>query len=373
MFLKEEIKYLNVARGILISLVVIGHIQIPDFISRFIYLFHIAALFYISGYFSKIDISSFRACCLSCLKRVGRLYFYYLKYEILFLLFKNLFFKVGLYSNGVEYGGKIIQEDSVVDFVKNVGLIIIGMGREVMASAFWYFISLIFAIIFFSLIRYFSVKQRLLKSNYFELMTVFVLFLGGCACNYWDVYLPRLAPAMTLILPFYWGYLQATNKTNITFENIYVLIFSVLILVVLSRYGSISMNANSFPDPIFFFLSTFCGVYFTNGISKWIEKYMVRFSRYFRYIGKRSLAIMIFHILSFKMVFLMQYLCGESTFKNMSQLLGNPEGSLVWFILFLLAGLYLSIFLFFCTEKLFSIIGEVLNKVFRVTKRGDCL
>jgi hypothetical protein len=46
---------------------------------------------------------------------------------------------------------------------------------------------------------------------------------------------------------------------------------------------------------------------------------------------------------------------------------------LVWFILFLLAGLYLSIFLFFCTEKLFSIIGEVLNKVFRVTKRGDSL
>lgn len=365
--MKEEIKYLNVARGILISLVVIGHIEVPTYLSRFIYLFHIAALFFISGYFSSVDTTSIKNCCLNCLKRVSKLYIYYLKYELLFLIFKNFFLSIGFYSQHVEYGGKYIQPDTISDFIANIVLIFCGMGREVMASAFWYFISLIFAIIIFTVIRYISDHQKRVNSFYFELISVFVVFIMGCACNFWDIYLPRLAPALTLILPFYWGYLQATKKIEVRFDNPIILFLSFIALVLLSNYGSISMNANMFPNPIFFILATFCGIYMVIGLSKLIDNYLNRVSQIIRYIGKRSVAIMIFHIFSFKLIFLLQYVAGEIPYSAISQNLGNPNGSFIWFVLFFLSGIYFSILLFNGIEKMLSLLWDVKKKLFKTT------
>lgn len=356
---------MNVARGILISLVVIGHIEIPTNISRFIYLFHIAALFFISGYFSTVDVTSWRTSCVSCLKRVGKLYLYYLTYEVLFLLFKNLFFKLGFYAEGVVYGGKMIHPDTWCDLAINFALIVIGMGREVMASAFWYFISLIFTIVIFTSIRFVVVRQSLIKPERLELLLIFFVFSLGCVCNHWNIYLPRIAPACTLILPFYWGYLQAEGRMNLKFNNLIVLLLSFIGLVILSNYGSISMNANMFPNPLFFVLATFCGIYMTIATSKLIEVHCGFITDVFRYIGKSSVAVMIFHIFSFKMVFLLQYLMGEIPYSAVSQLLGNPNGSILWFLLFLLSGIYFSIFLFRGVEKLLSVLGTQIKNVLR--------
>lgn len=358
------------ARGILISLVVIGHIEIPTFLSRFIYLFHIAALFFLSGYFSSIDVTSFRSLVSSCAKRVGKLYFFYLKYELLFLLLKNLFFKWGFYAEGVDYGGKFIRPDSFIDFMLNSGLIVVGMGREVMASAFWYFISLIFAILIFAIIRFLSVRQKLFEIKYFEGVAILLTFFLGCICNYVGIYLPRLAPALTLILPFYWGYLQSIGRISIQFNHPLLFLLSLLSLVGLSQFGSISMNANLFPNPPFFLVASFCGIYMIITLAKWIDGYCERLSQLFRYIGRRSVAVMIFHIFSFKLIFLLQSFFCQLPIENASQLLGNPEGSFFWFFLFLLAGIYLSIFILYCTEKLFSIFDSYWKKIEIFANKG---
>jgi hypothetical protein len=272
---------------------------------------------------------------------------------------------LGFYAGGVVYGGKMIHPDTWSGIAKNFALIVIGMGREVMASAFWYFISLIFTIVIFTFIRFVVVRQSLIKPERLELLLIFFVFSLGCVCNHWNIYLPRIAPACTLILPFYWGYLQAEGRMNVKFNNLIVLLLSFIGLVILSNYGSISMNANMFPNPLFFVLATFCGIYMTIATSKLIEVRCGFITDVFRYIGKSSVAVMIFHIFSFKMVFLLQYLMGEIPYSAVSQLLGNPNGSILWFLLFLLSGIYFSIFLFRGVEKLLSVLGTQIKNVLR--------
>ena len=47
--MKERLEYIDTARGILIILVVIGHIWQAGFVHNFIYSFHMPAFFFISG------------------------------------------------------------------------------------------------------------------------------------------------------------------------------------------------------------------------------------------------------------------------------------------------------------------------------------
>ena len=127
----------------------------------------------------------------------------------------------------------MIHPDTWSGIAKNFALIVIGMGREVMASAFWYFISLIFTIVIFTFIRFVVVRQSLIKPERLELLLIFFVFSLGCVCNHWNIYLPRIAPACTLILPFYWGYLQAEGRMNVKFNNLIVLLLSFIAIILI--------------------------------------------------------------------------------------------------------------------------------------------
>ena len=48
-----RLKWLDIAKGITIILMVIGHTSIPDPFSRFIYAFHMPLFFLVSGFLSK--------------------------------------------------------------------------------------------------------------------------------------------------------------------------------------------------------------------------------------------------------------------------------------------------------------------------------
>lgn len=52
---RVRIEWIDVARGIAIFLVCLGHRDIPAFLGKWIYSFHLPAFFWISGYITKYD------------------------------------------------------------------------------------------------------------------------------------------------------------------------------------------------------------------------------------------------------------------------------------------------------------------------------
>ena len=84
-------------KGILIILVVLGHIHTP--FTSWIYLFHIPVFFMISGFCWKtkysVDIKSMKTYVIGKLKR---LYVPSVIVNVLFILLNNLFLRIGFYT-----------------------------------------------------------------------------------------------------------------------------------------------------------------------------------------------------------------------------------------------------------------------------------
>ena len=64
---KNRNRSIDIMKGLLIVLVVLGHSQAP--VHRFIYLFHMAAFFIISGYLWKDDYSKTKKSLLILIKK----------------------------------------------------------------------------------------------------------------------------------------------------------------------------------------------------------------------------------------------------------------------------------------------------------------
>lgn len=367
----EELKYMNIAKGWLIIFVVMGHIG-NDFLTDFLHCtmtFQMVVFYFICGYFTKINTSSFKELISTWWHRFSKIYFTYLKYELLFLVCKNLFFKVGFYSTEVSYAGKFIHPDTWIDFFKNVVLIVVGMGREPMAGAFWFFVTLLFLITILTVVRYVVVNCFPKYVESLTFVVVFLIFLAGSVLNYYDILIPRLVPAFTMIMPFYLGYIQREKHLKPTYNNSLLAVIAVILLFAITYVGYCAVNTNtfgfSFPrlgiyqpyiwmqvlsGPVYMLLLTFVGAYAVIGSSRVIENHTKYLSQFLRYVGKKSMAIMIFHFLAFRFVSLIQYAFGKIEFKDMANLLGNGI-SPFWFLMNLIAGVVLSIAFYWMVEK----------------------
>lgn len=93
-------KTVSMSKGVAIILMVLAHTDFSDYGEKFIYMFHMPLFFFLSGYcFKDSYLTDFRSFAL---KRVKGAYWTYVKWGIVFLVLHNLFFRLNLYS--VEYG-----------------------------------------------------------------------------------------------------------------------------------------------------------------------------------------------------------------------------------------------------------------------------
>ena len=94
---------LDIMKGLCILFVVIGHTYTPV-ISNFVYLFHVAVFFMISGYcFNNKYLDSWKGGFNLLKKRLVSLWIPYVAWNLLFLLLQNFFLKIGLITNDKHY------------------------------------------------------------------------------------------------------------------------------------------------------------------------------------------------------------------------------------------------------------------------------
>ncbi len=158
--IKQRNTNLAICKAIAIILMCAGHAEGPTLLVTFIYLFHMPVFFIAAGYF--FDKKYLSDPWTFCKKRFQGLYVPFVKWSLFFLVFHNLFFKIGLMNE--QYGnwsGGLTHPYSWYQFWQRLVHIIFSMGGydEFLAGAFWFFRALLLASIVF-LVLYLLLYNR---------------------------------------------------------------------------------------------------------------------------------------------------------------------------------------------------------------------
>ena len=274
---KERTPLYDVAKGICIISVVLGHLGIA---TRFVYFYHLPIFFFISGLFLNAEKHSFKDFLLKKIKSL------YVPYVIISLLFA------------------IIFDFQNMKNIKYVLRIFLFDGKAPFTGTFWFisclFINSTIAFITEKLTVKFDKKIR--QGIYLGLFCFYVvmtfLFYKLNIHLYYNLHLvPWLQIIYILAFLFKSLYLQ-----NI-FENKKVSIitgasgFTLLLLTTLFTNLRIDIVQNQFMNSFLWVVFVFIGLCFVFGVSSLIQKLNL-----FSLIGKHSFYIMCFHFVTFAFI-----------------------------------------------------------------------
>ena len=363
----------DIVKGISILLVVLGHTY-NNITHNFIYLFHVAIFFIISGYFFNPSyLESKEKFLVLIKKRILSLWVPYVSYNFVALLFQNIFLKIGFLTTDLEaynslgcflpdgYNTYVNVKSAIIYILKSFCF----MNSRPFAGGLWFLGGLFFVTFFYSFIQIILNK---IKCGKFHFVFSLIFLMMGYLFEY--LHLPNkigLFKQIDIILiseiMFELGVLiknySLVNQYKKLRVNIKLIIFiiSLISLVLFSHLGTISIASRSIINPIFYVFVSILGFIFTLNLSIGINKmYLLR--NIFIYCGKHTIPILALHTLSFKLVTLVQ--CKVYVADSIV-LSAYPvwKNNITWSILYLIIGMIIPIVISFAFGKI-----KILKKLF---------
>lgn len=123
---------ISVAKGLCIILMVVGHSGCPEQLFRFIYLFHMPAFFFISGWLLKEKYLDDKT--LFVRRKVKGLWWPYVKWTVVFTLLHNAFYYCQFYK--VPY--------PALEIVSRLPCVLVFRSAEQLLGGYWFLSSLLF-------------------------------------------------------------------------------------------------------------------------------------------------------------------------------------------------------------------------------------
>lgn len=287
--------YISIAKAIGIILMVAGHAGCPDFICRYIYMFHMPLFFFCSGYFLRQPTTTGQLKTFT-MHRISGLYFPYVKWSILFLLFHNLFFEIGFYSS------EDTQLYTMLEFSRRLLHIVTSMNRhETLLDPFWFLKQLFLA----SLIVYLTLYLLRNLVLWFRLFLMsFLALILSIVFKYYHLGLPIIWDLSIVFLSSFFilmGHMYRYVEKS-EYYKWYTIVFPAIILafVVWIYDESLDMLWYDSKSILIYVFSAPLGILFTFCISYHLDKTSVR--RVLYYIGSHTMPILVFHLLAFKIV-----------------------------------------------------------------------
>lgn len=302
---KQRDAVLDAMRGIGIVLMVLGHSGFAG--SDFIYLFHMALFFMLSGYFFRLGdgVSGLRHFCA---RRVITLWLPFVAANTAFTICNNLFLKLHILTDDPRIldlpGNQVTAPVTLKDIVGRTVHWCVFDGGTQLGGALWFVqalfqISLLYALVEFVLRRVFSLRDTVTAQGFVSGVLLLlgwhwsqtgwnVWGLGIAASGYCLYYLGMLAHRM--------GQPKRTAPVRL---GIAAAAFAVLL--VLFRFGSVGLAANQYPGWLFLLLASSAG---------WVLVYecahlaarLPRLGAALAALGRATMPIVILHFLSFKLV-----------------------------------------------------------------------
>lgn len=324
---------MDIIRGISMILIVLAHTDSP--VNHFVYLFHLAMFFILSGYFFKPDnVKDNSSLKKFILKKIKRLYLPYIIANIICILLNNVFIKNNLYSN--------ISHSyfTAKDFCYNIIMTLLISNTTEMVGATW-FLPILFSItIFYGIIEHLLNKYTK-KSNLIQTIISICFF-------YFGQFLISNEIKVSLIgVQFFTCYIlydigRKFKLLKLELNKIIkflILILSFISLIILNQFGTIEMSLNIYTSFIFFIAVSFLGWLFIYEISYYISKINI-INRIFGYIGKNTMPIVILHFIVFKLVNLIGIIITKNDIYLMSTFPVLFKGG-KWWIMYTVFGVLL--------------------------------
>ena len=295
--------YVDIAKGIAILSVVLLHVDFVypnlSFInisSMLGWYWHVPVFFLIGGFFLKEEkllhpISFIKG-------KFKSLYLLALYIYLPATLLHNLFFKLDWYSPDAVYGGKMITEWGVKEYILGIGKTLLCAGREPIMGAMWFVYALLFALCGYSIIVFIVNKCKWGGCC----VPVILLALQTASCIFTNVYgltIPRFSNAISVMLLLYIGQ-QLHGKLQVKFDNPYLLVAALLIVYESSLLtGSVGLNHNNYKDVLHLTVGSTAALYAVCFVSKKLEG--SRIGKWLELCGRESFYIMGLHIVGFKL------------------------------------------------------------------------
>lgn len=315
----QRLEWVDVFKGIMITLVVIGHAT--GYFNSWIYQFHMAAFFFISGYLSSIEKQN---CLVLALKKVFTIFLPLFTLSLAGFLINYIINRLGYYD--FLFGSSFIGlRESIAELLRgNIYVQYLG--------TFW-FLATLFGIELLQITLYLLVGKRL-NVLYFTL--AIVLFFVG----YWCVSCSNVLKLGVFDLDLicigqgYYNMGLLLRKAHIE-ERIEggKRIGSIVILciaIVISLWGKMNSITVDYPSrrfehPFAEFVVALSSIYVICFFSRIIANRFRVVRRITSELGRNSLGIMSFHFAFFKIFMVFLYCRGAATAEQISYVVLPPE------------------------------------------------
>lgn len=264
--MSKRIDWLDIAKGIGIILVILGHAIFPKRIVVWIYTFHMPLFFYLSGVtFNLEKYNKFSKLIKSKVKSLLVPYILLSILYLLFYIFQNYVFKYD------------------VSILKAALGIIFQIRHSDYTIGLWFFPCLFVTEILFYILLKICGKSKI--KLFIEILISFVI--GYIYCRYVDVKLPWAVDASFIAVFFMGlGYIMKDMLNKIDYRYMAFIIINVLFgnLNYKTMWYRCDMYYNWYGNGLFYILSAVSGIIFIISVSKLINKAAV-----LQAIGKNSL------------------------------------------------------------------------------------
>lgn len=294
-----------------------GHAGCPGPVSAFLYEFHMPLFFITAGYFFSLKYLDDEASFIK--KRIKGLYLPFLKWSAFFLIIHNWMFDLGilneLYGNA---DGGVTHPYSWHQTQQNLWTMVTAMGGydQFLNGAFWFFRGLFVAsILYLIMFKALDITANRIGKKSWRNIVIPVLVCALALClGAW-----KTGEGLRVINMIQGGYreimgtfffgcgfifrqLQSWYKANLMQTAVFA-----AVTLVFSRYASSGMAWNStFEQFLKLPVPAVCGFLMTYNISTWLNRHEGWAKRFLVFCGDNTLSVLVFHIISFKVISLLK-------------------------------------------------------------------
>ncbi len=343
---------LDIMKGILIILVVLGHTN--SSLIKWIYSFHMAAFFAISGFLWNDKYSENKESMLRFVRsRVRRIYVPFVLINVVFICLHNWLIKIHIYTTDPAFAEITtswpVNQVTKVYSVKEIAVaclksFLFKSGSAPLVSVCW-FLSTLFLLSIAHLLLRAGIKRLSVEWKRYVSWALLVLCLALAYLKTLGILripgggISRLFPAYGAFLfgMLFKEYLPRimSIKKQTRICVMLILIVAGLLLAVFTD-DIVEMSKGYIVNPVYFVVCTIQGILIVYLIASAVVKW--RIAGAVKYFGVKSMSIMLFHVSAFKIVnYILILLYGRSIVYLASRpvIYDLPE---VWSILYVVVG-----------------------------------
>ena len=283
---KERNLSFDIAKGIVIILMVLGHSGCPNYLNHFIYLFHIPCFFLVSG--CLLNERHFSNKKNFVKRKIKGLYKPFIKWSLIFLLLHNVFTYLHLYEQCYHFA----------DFKFKTFQILTMTGTEQLLGGFWFLKELLYA----SVIGFFTIyaveRFNLIKEKWMLLIIPIVFILLAYLISIASFKIPTIGSRTLMACSYYTlGYVMRITKFKFPLWSLIPLTL-LLFPIPFFFHGNMDVVGT---DIFIYYSSSLLGCGIILCISQILSKSR-HTTKTLSQIGRATLYILIFHFISLKLI-----------------------------------------------------------------------